>query len=140
MVEEQLLTQAPSVSPATVARQATSAAEIDNEMVRDKVQHLQKNIRTLEDTLERMCTANKHEDATMRERIKRYKEREDATRKNLAEGYQEVERVRMREERARNHRYQGRSFYLKPESPSSCLMPLRVPSTVLFSLSPRRGV
>ena len=100
-LEEQLRASARPPSPGAAARQASSAAEIENEMLRDQVQHLQKNIRTLEDTLERMCTANKHEDATMRERIKRYKEREDATRKNLAEGYQEVERVRKEMERVR---------------------------------------
>lgn len=100
-LEEQLRTQARPVSPSTVARQATSAVEIDNEMLRDQVQHLQKKIGTLEDSLEDMRTANEHEDAAVRERIKRYKEREDGTRKELAEGRQEVERVRKGEEKAR---------------------------------------
>ena len=100
-LEEQLRTQARPVSPGTVARQATSAVEIDNEMLRDQVQHLQKKIGTLEDTLEDMRTANEHEDAAVRERIKRYKEREEATRKELAEGRQEVERARKGEEKAR---------------------------------------
>ncbi|KAI1795501.1 hypothetical protein LXA43DRAFT_723290 [Ganoderma leucocontextum] len=100
-LEEQLRTQARPVSPGTVARQATSAVEIDNEMLRDQVQHLQKKIGTLEDTLEDMRTANEHEDVAVRERIKRYKEREDAIRKELAEGRQEVDRVRKGEEKAR---------------------------------------
>ena len=35
--------------------------EIDNEMLRDQVQHLQMKIGTLEDTLEDVRTANEHE-------------------------------------------------------------------------------
>ena len=99
-LEEQLRSQARPVSPNTVARQTTSAVEIDNEMLRDQVQHLQKKIGTLEDTLEDMRSANEHEDAAVRERIRRYKEREEAVRKELAEGRQEVDRVRKGEEKA----------------------------------------
>ncbi|TBU64450.1 hypothetical protein BD310DRAFT_398484 [Dichomitus squalens] len=100
-LEEQLRSQARPVSPGTLARQATSAAEIDNEMLRDQVQHLQKKIGTLEDTLEDMRATNEREDTAVRERIKRYKEREDTIRKELAEGRQETERVRKAEEKAR---------------------------------------
>ena len=65
------------------------------------MQHLQKKIGTLEDTLEDMRATNEREDAAVRERIKRYKEREEAIRKELAEGRQETERVRKAEEKAR---------------------------------------
>ncbi|KAI8993927.1 hypothetical protein BD414DRAFT_457184 [Trametes punicea] len=100
-LEEQLRAQARPPSPGAVARQAASAAEIDNEMLRDQVQHLQKKIATLEDMLEDTRAANEREELAARDRIKRYKEREDAMRKELLEGRQEVERVLKAEEKAR---------------------------------------
>ena len=100
-LEEQLRTQARPVSPGTVARQATSAVEIDNEMLRDQVQHLQKKLSTLEDTLEDLRAANERDDAAVRDRIKRYKEREEGIRKELAEARGEGERLRKAEEKAR---------------------------------------
>ena len=84
-----------------MARQATSAAEIDNEMLRDQVQHLQKKIATLEDMLEDTQAANEREELAARERVRRYKEREEAVRKELLEGQKEVERVLKAEEKAR---------------------------------------
>ena len=59
-----------------MARQATSAVEIDNEMLCDQV-------------------------STVRESIKWYKERKEATRKELARGRQGVERVGKGKEKAR---------------------------------------
>lgn len=79
----------------------SSAAEIENEMLRDQVQHLQKKISTLEDTLEDMRAANERDDAAVHDRLKRYKEREEGIRKELAEGRQEAERLRKAEEKAR---------------------------------------
>ena len=77
-LEEQLRIQARPVSPATVARQAASAVEIDNEALREQIQHLQKKLASLEDTLEDARLVAEREEATIRERILRYKEREDS--------------------------------------------------------------
>ncbi|KAI0663349.1 hypothetical protein C8Q70DRAFT_1042120 [Cubamyces menziesii] len=100
-LEEQLRSQARPPSPGSMARQATSVAEIDNEMLRDQVQHLQKKIATLEDMLEDTQAANEREELAARERVRRYKEREEAVRKELLEGQKEVERVLKAEEKAR---------------------------------------
>ena len=55
-------------------------------MLRDQVQHLQKRIATLEDELEDTRATYEREEAAIHERIKRYKEREEVVRKELAEG------------------------------------------------------
>ena len=93
--------QARPPSPGAAARQASSAAEIENEMLRDQVQHLQKKLATLEDTLEETRAANERDDAAVHDRLRRYKEREEGIRKELAEGRQEAERLRKAEEQAR---------------------------------------
>ncbi|KAI0645887.1 hypothetical protein C8Q79DRAFT_910183 [Trametes meyenii] len=100
-LEEQLRNNARPPSPGTVAKQASSAAEIDNEMLRDQVQHLQKKLSTLEDLLEDTRAANEREELAVHERIRRYKDREEAMRKELAEGRREVERVLAAEDKAR---------------------------------------
>ncbi|RDX54967.1 hypothetical protein OH76DRAFT_1397294 [Lentinus brumalis] len=100
-LEEHLKAQARPVSPETLARKAATAAEIDNEMLREQVQHLQKRIATLEDDLEETRAMNERDEAAVRERIKRYKEREETVRKELAETRTEMELVRMSEEKAR---------------------------------------
>ena len=100
-LEEQVRQQARPQSPGAAARQASSAAEIENEMLRDQVQHLQKKLATLEDTLEETRAANERDDAAVHDRLRRYKEREEGIRKELAEGRQEAERLRKAEEQAR---------------------------------------
>lgn len=100
-LEEQLRTQLMPPSPSAVARQATTAAEIDNEMLREQVQHLQKKVATLEDMLEDAQAANEQEDQAVHDRLKRYKEREETMRKEVAEGKQEIERVLRDEQKAR---------------------------------------
>lgn len=94
--------QARPPSPGTMARQATSAAEIDNEMLRDQVSHLQKKLAAVEDTLEDLRAANERDEVAVHERIKRYKDREEAIRKELAERREESERVLKAEEKARD--------------------------------------
>ncbi|OJT13108.1 hypothetical protein TRAPUB_10334 [Trametes pubescens] len=101
-LEEQVRSQARPPSPGTMARQATSAAEIDNEMLRDQVSHLQKKLAAVEDTLEDLRAANERDEVAVHERIKRYKDREEAIRKELAERREESERVLKAEEKARD--------------------------------------
>lgn len=100
-LEEQLRVQARPVSPATVARHAVSAAEIDNEALKEQVQHLQKKLASLEDALEDAQVSAEKEELAVRERILRYKEREDTIRKELVESQKEVERISRLEESAR---------------------------------------
>ena len=100
-LEEQLQAQARPVSPSTMARQASSALEIDNESLREQVQHLQKRLGTLEDMLEEARAATEREESAGRERIIQFKEREDALRKEMEEHQKEVERVAKSEESAR---------------------------------------
>ncbi|KAI0691775.1 hypothetical protein BC835DRAFT_1417033 [Cytidiella melzeri] len=100
-LEEQLRIKARPISPATVARQAVSAAEIDNEAMKEQIQHLQKKLVSLEDALEDAQVSAEREELAVRERVLRYKEREDGVRKELAESQKEVERVLKLEESAR---------------------------------------
>ncbi|KAI0745313.1 hypothetical protein C8Q76DRAFT_806678 [Earliella scabrosa] len=100
-LEEQLRAPARPLSPATVARQAASAAEIDNEALREQVQHLLNKIAKLEDELEETKVAAETDANTLIERVKKYKDREETVKKELAEGRQEMDRVRKAEDKAR---------------------------------------
>ncbi|KAI0793269.1 hypothetical protein C8Q75DRAFT_749538 [Abortiporus biennis] len=100
-LEEQLRTQARPESPSGVPRFASSAAEIDNESLREQVQHLQRKISSLEDMLEDSRLAAEREESSIRDRIKRSKDREDAMRKEVADVRHELERSIKAEERAR---------------------------------------
>ncbi|KAI0342068.1 hypothetical protein BDW22DRAFT_1358196 [Trametopsis cervina] len=100
-LEEQLRVQARPISPSTIARQAASAAEIDNEALKEQLQHLQKKMASLEDALEDAQVSAEREEIAVRERVLRYKEREDGVRKELAESQKEVDRVSKLEESAR---------------------------------------
>lgn len=100
-LEEQLQDQARPVSPSTLARRATSALEIDNETLREQVQHLQKKIGQLEDMLEDARVATEREEKTGRDRLVQYKERQDAVQQDLETSRKEVDRVMKLEESAR---------------------------------------
>ncbi|GLB37166.1 hypothetical protein LshimejAT787_0402170 [Lyophyllum shimeji] len=91
--------KASSPPPASIG--ATSATEIDNETLREQVLHLQRKIATMEDTIEDAQATAEREEAAMRERIKRLKDKEDATRKELLDGRREVERMLKSEAAAR---------------------------------------
>ncbi|KAI0085120.1 hypothetical protein BDY19DRAFT_967250 [Irpex rosettiformis] len=99
--EEQLRIQARPISPAAMARQAVSAAEIDNEALKEQIQHLQKKLTSLEDALEDAQVSAEKEELAIHERAIRYKEREDAVRKELLECQDELQRVSKSEETAR---------------------------------------
>lgn len=71
-------------------------------MLRDQVSHLQKKLAAVEDTLEDLRAANERDEVAVHERIKRYKDREEAIRKELAERREESERVLKAEEKARD--------------------------------------
>ena len=92
-LQEQLQAQARPVSPSTMARQATTALEIDNESLREQVQHLQKKLGTFEDLLEDARAATEREENAGRERLMQYKEREDAIRQELLESQKEIDEL-----------------------------------------------
>lgn len=100
-LEEQVRAKERPVSPSTLARQAESAIEIECEMLRDNVQHLEKKLAGMQSTLEDTRHASEREEAAARERLARHKEREEAVRKELAEAHKELERVAKSEEGAR---------------------------------------
>ncbi|KAG6820995.1 hypothetical protein H0H93_008624 [Arthromyces matolae] len=80
----------------------TSAAEIDNETLREQITHLQRKVATLEDTIEDAQAAAEKEEFLMRDRMKRLKEKEDAMRKELNEGRKEAEQILKSEVKAKN--------------------------------------
>ncbi|KAF8554711.1 hypothetical protein OG21DRAFT_1496815, partial [Imleria badia] len=92
-LEDQVRKVATPLSPGLAAHHAASALEIDNETLREQVQHLQKKLCTMEDTLEDARAAAEREEAAMRERIKRFKEKEESMRNELTEGRKAAEQV-----------------------------------------------
>lgn len=89
-------------SPNRSSGPSSTAAEIDNEIFRDQIHHLQKKITSLEDMLEDAQTSSERDEAAVRERIKRFREKEDAMKKELVEGKKEVERMIRSEATARS--------------------------------------
>ncbi|KAG2345466.1 hypothetical protein BDR05DRAFT_981848 [Suillus weaverae] len=92
-LEDQVKKASTPLSPSAVLQRATSAAEIDNENLREQVQHLQRKLTALEDSLEDAHAVSEREEAAVRERIKRFKDKEDVMRCELNEGRKTVEQV-----------------------------------------------
>ena len=100
-LEEQLRAAARPSSPTSLAKYASSAAQIDNETLQDQVTHLQNKIRTLEDMLEDARAAAEKDEVVVRERIKRYKDKEESMKKEAGEAKKEMERLVRAEEQTR---------------------------------------
>lgn len=100
-LEEQLRAAARPSSPTSLAKYASSAAQIENETLQDQVTHLQNKIRTLEDVLEDARASAEKDEAIARERIKRFKDKEESTKKEAAEAKKEMERLIRAEEQTR---------------------------------------
>ncbi|KAG8213853.1 hypothetical protein J3R82DRAFT_10597 [Butyriboletus roseoflavus] len=92
-LEDQARKAATPPSPGLAAQRAASAIEIDNETLREQVQHLQRKLSMMEDTLEDARAAAEREETAVRERIKRFKEKEESMRNELTEGRKAVEQV-----------------------------------------------
>lgn len=84
------------------SQQGSSAAEIDNETLREQVQHLQKRIQILEEMLEDAQVAAEREEGALRERLKRFKDKEEAMKRELSEGRKELEQMLKSEANARD--------------------------------------
>jgi CAP-Gly domain-containing linker protein 1 len=102
--KDELRTRAkePPASPGTAARRAVSAAEIDNEALREQVQHLQKQLAQLEDQLDDVRADAERGEAAVEDRARRHKDREEAHAKDLEVAHGEIEDLRKAEERAKS--------------------------------------
>ncbi|KAG6865848.1 hypothetical protein C0991_011180 [Blastosporella zonata] len=90
-----------ATSPPPPSSSGASAAEIDNETLREQIVHLQRKITTLEDTIEDAQASAEREEALLGERMKRLKDKEDAMRKELNDGRKEVEHILKSEAKAK---------------------------------------
>ena len=84
------------------SQKGSSATEIDNETLREQVQHLQKRIQILEEMLEDAQVAAEREEGALRERLKRFKDKEEAMKRELSEGRRELEQMLKSEASARD--------------------------------------
>ena len=100
-LEEQLRAAARPSSPTSLAKYASSAAQIENETLQDQVTHLQDKIRALEDMLEDARAAAEKDEVIVRERIKRYRDKEESMKQEAAEAQKEMERLIQAEEQTR---------------------------------------
>lgn len=100
-LEEQLRAAVRPSSPTSLAKYASSATQIENETLQDQVTHLQNKIRTLEDMLEEARAAAEKDEVVVRERIKRYKDKEESMKKEATETKKEMERLIRAEEQTR---------------------------------------
>ena len=92
-LQEKLRIQAEPLSPASKANMLSSAAEIENETLREQIAHLQKRFTEQREILDEVRVMADREEAVMNEKLKRYKEKEESLRKQVLEKENEVERV-----------------------------------------------
>jgi chromosome segregation ATPase len=100
-LREQLRSQAQPPSPASAARHLSSATQIENEALREQVVHLQKKLTITEDMLEEVRATAERDEAVVREKVRRYKEKEDLLRQQVADCESEIARLVKSENNAR---------------------------------------
>ncbi|KAH8828368.1 hypothetical protein DL96DRAFT_1815613 [Flagelloscypha sp. PMI_526] len=84
------------VSPSTagsVQSMAASAEDIDNETLREQVAHLQSTISSMEDAMLDIRANAERDELILQEKMKRLKDKEEAMRKELQDGRQQVQRM-----------------------------------------------
>ncbi|KAG6897401.1 hypothetical protein C0992_001907 [Termitomyces sp. T32_za158] len=101
-LETRLQNAQKATSPPPPSLTGASAAEIDNETLREQIVHLQRKISTMEDALEDAQASAEREESIMGERMKRLKEKEDAMRKELNDGRKETEQILKSEAKAKS--------------------------------------
>ncbi|KAL7415417.1 hypothetical protein BDY24DRAFT_382897 [Mrakia frigida] len=94
------LHQAPP-SPSSLSRQASTAAEIDNENLTEQVKHLTNKISSLEDQLEEMQVQAERDEAAANKKLERSKEAEGRLKGEVEEVRREMEEGGKREGKAR---------------------------------------
>ncbi|KAI9509749.1 hypothetical protein F5148DRAFT_1374978 [Russula earlei] len=100
-LREQLRSQALPPSPTSAARHLSSATQIENEALREQVVHLQKKLAIMEDMLEEVRATAERDETVVRERIRRYKEKEDLLKQQVVECDSEIARLVKSENNAR---------------------------------------
>ncbi|KAF9529334.1 hypothetical protein CPB83DRAFT_765141 [Crepidotus variabilis] len=84
------------------SQQASSAAQIDNETLRDQVQHLQRKSAKLEEQLEDSRAALERDVSTYQERIGRIRQEEEQRKRDLVVKSREMDQLLKSEAHARN--------------------------------------
>ena len=84
-LEEKLKVASHQPTPEELSKQASTAAQIDNETLREQVAHLQQRISHLEDQLEDAQVLVEREEEATKARIARYKEKEIQKQQELEE-------------------------------------------------------
>ena len=100
-LREQLRSQAQSPSPTSAARQLSSATQIENEALREQVVHLQKKLTITEDMLEEVHATAERDEAMVRDKIRRFKDKEDLLKQQVAECELEIAKLVKSENGAR---------------------------------------
>lgn len=88
-------------SPATLARHANAATQIENETLKEQVNHLQHKLSTLEDQLEDMRMMSEKDEQAVNSRITRFRETESSLRAELETLRKEGEQLVKAESAAR---------------------------------------
>jgi multidrug efflux pump subunit AcrA (membrane-fusion protein) len=84
-LEEKLRVASYQPSPEELSKQASTAAQIDNETLKEQVTHLQQRISHLEDQLEDAQALVEREEEATKSRIARYKEKDTQRQQELDE-------------------------------------------------------
>lgn len=100
-LREQLRSQTQAPSPTSAARQLSSATQIENEALREQVVHLQKKLTITEDMLEEVQATAEKDESAVRERMRRFKEKEELLKLQVAECESEITRLVKSENNAR---------------------------------------
>ncbi|KAL5485485.1 hypothetical protein ACEPAI_8127 [Sanghuangporus weigelae] len=100
-LEEQLKRRGSLSRSVSSTHDSAEATRIDNEALREQVQHLQSKISTLEDMLEDARNSLEREEAIARNRIQRHKENEAALRNEITETRKAMETLAKNESLAR---------------------------------------
>lgn len=100
-LREQLRSQTQPPSPTSAARHLSSATQIENEALREQVVHLQKKLTIMEDMLEEVRATAERDETMVREKIRRYREKEDLLRQQVSECESEIARLVKSENNAR---------------------------------------
>ncbi|KAL5523490.1 hypothetical protein ACEPAG_7663 [Sanghuangporus baumii] len=100
-LEEQINRRGSLSRSVSSTHDSAEATRIDNEALREQVQHLQSKISTLEDMLEDARNSLEREEAIARNRIQRHKENEAALRNEITETRRAMETLAKSESLAR---------------------------------------
>jgi len=90
------------MSQPAVESQHTSAAQIDNETLKDQVQHLQRKSTKLEEQLEETRATLERDVATYQDKITRSRLEDEQRRRELVSKTRELEQLVISEAKARN--------------------------------------